>query len=172
MIKKNVFLIGPRACGKTCVGRVLADRLGVDFLDTDHVFVAATGMNIAGYIEQFGWDGFRAKEGEIFEGVASSCCRVVGCGGGIVLRAENRAVLSSGLTLYLKTAPEILAERLMRDPNVAQRPSLTGKSIVAEVREVLRERASLYEACADVVLPQGELEKTVAAALVALNRFS
>ena len=44
---KNIFLIGPRACGKTSVGRALADRLGRDFVDTDHALGASLGMEIA-----------------------------------------------------------------------------------------------------------------------------
>ncbi|QJB54888.1 shikimate kinase AroL [Pseudodesulfovibrio sp. zrk46] len=172
MIKKNVFLIGPRACGKTSVGRALADKLGIDFVDTDHELVASVGMEIAEYVEQNGWDGFRDKETETLGRVVSEGVRVVGCGGGIVLREANREMLKEGVTLYLKTDPEVLAERLMRDPNEAQRPSLTGKSIVDEVREILAERAPLYEGYADAVLPEGELKMVVEAAIKEVELLS
>lgn len=171
-IQRNIFLIGPRACGKTSVGLALAERLGVDFADTDHVLVESVGMEISDYVEKNGWEGFRDKETETLENVAGEGVRVVGCGGGIVLREANRALLKTGLTIYLKTAPEVLAERLMQDPNEAQRPSLTGKSIVDEVREILTERASLYEGCADIILPEAELAEVVEFAVQRINDLS
>lgn len=171
-IKRNIFLIGPRACGKTSVGRKLAEELGLEFVDTDHALVASVGMEIADYVDQNGWDAFRDREAETLEQVADEGIRVVGCGGGIVLREENREVLKSGLVLYLKTDPEELARRLMNDPNEAQRPSLTGKSIVEEVREVLAGRAPLYEGCADIILSQGELGEIVDFARTEIVRLS
>ncbi len=171
-MKRNIFLIGPRACGKTSVGRALAKQLGLDFVDTDHALVASVGMEIAEYVDQKGWDGFRDKETETLERVAGEAVRVVGCGGGIVLREQNREILKGGMVLYIKTAPEVLAERLMRDPNEAQRPSLTGKSIVDEVREILEERAPLYEGCADVILPEADLDTVVKVAAQEVKRLS
>ncbi len=170
-ITRNIFLIGPRACGKTSVGRALAKRLGMAFVDTDHELVRTVGMEIARYVEENGWEGFRDREAETLARIAGEGVRVVGCGGGIVLREENRAVLSTGIVCYLKTAPEVLADRLMQDPNEAQRPSLTGKSVVDEVREILAERASLYEACADVVLPQASLAIVVERAVKEIGRL-
>lgn len=170
--EKNIFLIGPRACGKTSVGRELADRLGREFVDTDHVLVKAVGMEIADYVEQNGWDAFRDREAEMLVREAAPGGRVIGCGGGIVLREENRAVLKTGVTLYLKAEPEELARRLMNDPNEAQRPSLTGKSVTDEVREVLCERASLYEGCADAVVTGASVPEVVDTALEQLHALS
>lgn len=170
-VTRNIFLIGPRACGKTTVGRVLADRLGLEFVDTDHELVRVAGMEVADYVGANGWDGFRDLEVETLARVAGESVRVVGCGGGIVLRQENREVLAAGIVLYLKTDPEVLAERLMRDPNEAQRPSLTGKALVDEVREILAERAHLYEGCADVVLLPGTLDDVVDRIMRELERL-
>lgn len=150
--KKNIFLIGPRACGKTSVGRLLAERLGCEFVDTDHALVSAVGMEISAYVEQHGWDAFRDREAETLARETASGGRVIGCGGGIVLREENRAVLRTGITVYLKTPVDELARRLMNDPNEAQRPSLTDKPIADEVKAVLAERAPLYEECADAIV--------------------
>lgn len=163
--EKNIFLIGPRACGKTSVGRAMADSLGREFVDTDHALVAAVGVEIAEYVEQHGWDAFRDRETETLAREAAVGGRVIGCGGGIVLREENRMILKQGITLYLKTAPEELARRLMADPLEAQRPSLTGKSVADEVREVLDQRAHLYEGCADAVVTGADLDRVVEAAL-------
>lgn len=171
-LNRNIFLIGPRACGKTSVGMALAEKLGFDFVDTDHRLVENVGMEIANFVEKHGWEGFRDKETETLQAVARHSPQVIGCGGGIILREINREVLARGLTLYLKTDPEVLAERLMRDPNEAQRPSLTGKSIVDEVREILADRAHLYEECADVILDEGGLDEVVGQAIRAIEKSS
>lgn len=159
--ERTVFLIGPRACGKTSVGRGLAERLGLDFVDTDHRLVADVGMEVAEYVEAVGWDVFRDKETEVLKAVAAEGPQVIGCGGGIVLREANREILASGMTVYLKTDPDELVRRLMQDPNEAQRPSLTGRSLTDEVHDILAERAPLYEGCADVVVSGGSLEAVV-----------
>jgi len=165
----NIFLIGPRACGKTSAGRLLAERLGREFIDTDHAFVAAAGMEIGDYVERNGWDAFRDREAEIFAREAAPGGRVIGCGGGIILREENREILKTGTTIYLKVEPEELARRLMNDPGEAQRPSLTGKSLVDEVRDVLTGRRSLYEGCADIVVMGESLEDVVEQAVQKAN---
>lgn len=160
-LKRNIYLIGPRACGKTSVGRALAASLGIDFIDTDHAVVENVGMEIAEYVEANGWDAFRDKESEILSLISDSGPMVVGCGGGIILREQNRSFLRRGIVIYLRTDVELLAQRLMADPNETQRPSLTGKPLVEEVREILAERAPLYEGCADIKLPQGTIEEMV-----------
>ncbi len=169
--KKNIFLIGPRACGKTSVGRALARQLGLSFIDTDHVVVETVGMEIAQYVEQNGWDAFRDQEAQALQNLIGSSGQVVGCGGGIVLRERNREALQTGVTLYLEVAPEELARRLELDPNEAQRPSLTGKTIVEEVREILAERVPLYQKCADVTLRQGAPEEIVSQAVHEIKRL-
>ncbi|MFH1912699.1 MAG: shikimate kinase AroL [Pseudomonadota bacterium] len=169
--KKTIFLIGPRGCGKTSVGRALARRLGCGFEDTDHMVVEAVGCEIADSVAEHGWDAFRDRETEALKR-AAALPGVVGCGGGIVLREGNRAILRTGVVLYLQTSVETLTARLTRNPNEAQRPSLTGKSLADEVREVLAARAPLYEACADIVLPEGPLDAVVDRAVGELDRLA
>ena len=168
---RTIYLIGPRACGKTSLGAALARRLGLSFIDTDHELVRAAGMEIADIVERRGWDAFRDLESKTLARIASGPVRVVGCGGGIVLREENRAVLARGAVIYLKVEPEELARRLMTDPNEAQRPSLTGKGLVEEIGEILAQRAPLYEGCADIVLPPAGLADMVETAERELKLF-
>jgi shikimate kinase len=146
--------------------------IGLDFVDTDHVFVDSVGMEIAEYIDKNGWEAFRDRETEILKLVAGKEFCIIGCGGGIVLREKNREILKTGITLYLETDPAELARRLTADPNAMQRPSLTGKSIADEVNEVLAERESLYVGCADLVLPQGEVDEIAEYASVEISRLS
>ncbi|WP_320009243.1 shikimate kinase AroL [Maridesulfovibrio sp.] len=147
----NIYLIGPRACGKTTVGECLADNLKLDFFDTDKVLVEKAGCEISEYVQQNGWDAFRDLEVEVLAELSRNTGAVISCGGGIVVREENRIVLRKNFTVYIKTDVEILAGRLQLDPNHDQRPSLTGKSIVDEIREVLDERESLYDGSASFI---------------------
>jgi shikimate kinase len=173
---KNIFLIGPRGCGKTSVGIALARRLGCGFSDTDHALVEAVGMEIAEYVAEQGWEAFRDRETQTLGRVAAAGADeggwVIGCGGGIVLRPRNREILATGITLYLRTSVQTLADRLAKDLNEAQRPSLTGRPVVEEVRDVLAERAELYEGCADAILPEADLDELVELAVTQVRRLS
>jgi shikimate kinase len=166
----NVFLVGPRASGKTSLGRMLAGRLGRPFTDADEAVVGALGASIADFVAASGWRRFRDKETAVLRRLCRQGGQVVACGGGVVLRAANRRLLGSGIVISLRADPLVLAGRLAKDPNAAQRPSLTGRPLLDEVAEVVAAREPLYTACADLVLPAGaELAALVelAAAFVA-----
>jgi hypothetical protein len=98
---------------------------------------------VAELVDAGGWEAFREAESVALAEVAMFSGQVVSCGGGIVLREENRARLCGGIVLYLKASPEALAERLLRNPLEAQRPSLTGGG-VAERRAGARGARAVY----------------------------
>ncbi|WP_147821132.1 shikimate kinase AroL [Salidesulfovibrio onnuriiensis] len=158
---KNIYLIGPRASGKTTVGKALASTLDRPFVDTDQAFVEQFDQQIADCVKNDGWDVFRKRESDILRTLSGKGGMVVACGGGIVLRDANRQILSRGITIYLLADPEVLAGRLAKDPIEAQRPSLTGKSITDEVQEVLSMRDPMYRECAHVVLHQKGVDAMV-----------
>lgn len=148
-----IFLVGPRASGKTTVGRRLAGELGLEFLDTDSKLAEKETASVAKVIEKYGWAVFRALESEVLSDAASGPPKVVATGGGVVLSAENRAVMrKKGLVFYLSAPAEVLADRLRADPKTDQRPSLTGRSVVDEVAQVLAEREALYRDAAHQVI--------------------
>lgn len=148
---KNIYLTGYRASGKTSVGRMLAERLGLEFVDSDHVFTGRHGT-VSDYVRGHGWEAFRDREAEIVRELAAEKGLVVSLGGGAVLRAENREALKNGVVVYLSASAETLAQRLSGDPDADQRPSLTGKTIVQEVEDVLVQRRGVYEECADYMI--------------------
>ncbi len=155
--QRPVFLIGPRACGKTSVGRSLAQWLGWSFTDTDEALQQRCGRTIADITATDGWDAFRQEESRTLR-LVTAPRTVISTGGGMVLMPENCAFMRAhGQIFYLCAPVSVLAERLARNPLAAQRPSLTGKSIAEEVEDVLRQRAPLYEQCArhivDATLP-------------------
>ncbi len=165
----NVYLIGPRASGKTSLGRLLAERLGRPFADLDEEFRRTRGESIAALVAREGWERFREIERDILAETGKTQGRVVATGGGVVLLPENRKVLAKGLVIYLQTDPARLAERLTADFNPEQRPSLTGLELFEEIRTTLAEREPLYLAAAQVVLPEGPLEEMAERAAKALS---
>lgn len=154
---RRVYLVGPRASGKTTVGKALAARAGWNFEDTDATVVATAGMTVEQIVEREGWEGFRRRETEALRATLGRDCLVAATGGGMVLADENRRMLrEGGLVVYLRGSVELLAGRLARDPLAAQRPSLTGRPIADEVAGVLAAREPLYRECAHAVLDAGD----------------
>ncbi len=153
-ITKNIFLTGPRGSGKTSVGRLAAESLGLEFVDADRLFVETHRQEIAALVEKEGWEAFRKRESEILESVCKHPVpRLVATGGGIVLSEANRRLMrESGLVFYLKAPAEILAARLMKEPLAGQRPSLTGKSPAEEMAMVLAQREELYRGTAHYIV--------------------
>ncbi len=168
----NIYLIGARASGKTTLGRRLSAKLKRPFVDTDQRVRLRTGKTVADIVAAGGWEAFRDEESLALSEVAVFTGQVVSCGGGIVLRQENRDLLAAGRVFYLKAPAEVLARRLERSPGKAQRPSLTGADIKTELRQVLAEREALYLDCAGVVLRADQpLEALVGEALAEIGRL-
>lgn len=170
--ERNIYLIGARASGKTTLGRKLAARLKRPFVDTDRRVRLRTGRSVAELVDAGGWEAFREAESIALAEVAVFSGQVVSCGGGIVLRQENRDLLAKGIVLYLKASAEVLAGRLARDPLETQRPTLTGGGVVDEVSQVLAERGAIYLACANAVLPaEAPLPELMELALAEIERL-
>lgn len=153
-----IYLVGPRACGKTTLGRALSEVLDVPYCDTDQHLRARLGMDVAAMVDRWGWEGFRLRESETLRLVTRELAGrgVVATGGGMVLAAENRRYMREhGRVFFLSAPVAVLAARLRRNPLAAQRPSLTGKSLDEEVREVLEARLPLYREAAHHELDAG-----------------
>ena len=151
-MSKIIFLVGARAAGKTTMGKLLAQQLGFSFVDTDVHLLETTKKTVAEIVEKEGWEGFRARESQVLRDVVETD-RVIATGGGMVLADHNRDFMKSkGTVFYLSAPAKVLAGRLAADPNIAQRPSLTGLSIVDEMEKVLTDRQALYLDAAHHVL--------------------
>lgn len=143
-MNNTIFLVGARAAGKTTMGKMLANKLSFSFIDTDCHLLETTQKTVAEIVEKEGWKGFRARESQILIDTTKPN-RVIATGGGMVLAEHNRHFMKqNGTVIFLSATAATLAARLMKDPNVAQRPSLTGLSIVDEMEKVLAERLPLY----------------------------
>ncbi|EKT54311.1 shikimate kinase AroL [Providencia burhodogranariea] len=146
------YIIGPRGSGKTTIGKQLAEHKSFQFVDTDKLIVERAGMSIAQIVEQHGWEYFRRLESDVLKSISEQNV-IVSTGGGIILSKENQQVMrDNGTVIYLSAKPEVLAARLAAEPQADQRPSLTGKSILEEIEEVISQREPLYRAAAHHVV--------------------
>lgn len=149
----TISLVGLPGCGKTTVGRQLARRLQLPFVDSDQVIEARLGCSIREFFEREGEEHFREIEQEEIDRLTQQNGQVLSTGGGAVLRQENRHNLHSrGKVVYLKSTPEELFRRLKYDTS---RPLLQVADPLSRLRDMFSRRDPLYRDAAHFVLETG-----------------
>jgi shikimate kinase len=139
--------------GKSTVGRLLARRLKLRFIDSDHEIEARCGVKIPHIFEIEGEPGFRAREAQAIAELTALDDIVLATGGGAVLSPANRAQLAArGTVVYLRAKPEDLYGRVKHDRN---RPLLATGAPLERLRELYAERDPLYREVAHVVVETG-----------------
>lgn len=150
---ERIFLIGYRGTGKSTIGRLLADRLGWEWLDADVLLEERAGKSIRQIFDQEGEAGFREFESALLEELCGRKRCVTATGGGVILQPENRKRLrESGVCIWLQADAATIWRRINADQTTAaRRPTLTvgGR---AEVEQLLQVREPLYRACADFIV--------------------
>jgi shikimate kinase len=145
--------VGLPGSGKTTVGRQLARRLQLPFLDTDHAIEHRIGCAIRAFFEREGESRFRDIEQEVIDELTAGGPCVISTGGGAVLRSSNRQHLRErSQVVYLKSTPEELFRRLRHDVN---RPLLQVADPLSRMRELFAARDPLYRETAHYVLETG-----------------
>ena len=149
----NLYLVGMMGAGKTTVGRLLARRLKLRFLDSDHEIEARCGVKIPLVFEIEGEAGFRAREAQVIAELTALTGVVLATGGGAVLAQENRRLLAErGVVIYLRARPEDLYERVRQDRN---RPLLATADPLGRLHELYAQRDPLYREVADLTVETG-----------------
>ncbi len=149
-MQQAVFLVGPMGAGKSTIGRLLAQRLGCEFYDTDHLIEERTGADIPWIFDVEGEAGFRERESAVLVEMAELRSGVVATGGGIVMRDNNRKVLRNHCkAVYLTASIQQLVERTYKDK---KRPLLQVEDPKAKIIELFELRDPLYREVADHVL--------------------
>ncbi len=143
----NLYLIGMMASGKSTLGVELAAQLGFQFFDTDVLIEQVAGCPIPDIFAERGEAYFRDLETQVLAQLSSYTRLVIATGGGIVLRPQNWSYLHHGLTIWLDVAPELIWQRLSRDPG--QRPLLQTPDPQLTLRRLMQQRQPFY-AQADV----------------------
>ncbi|MFT3961697.1 shikimate kinase [Propionivibrio sp.] len=152
---ENIYLVGLMGAGKTTIGRSLAKRLGLRFVDTDKEIEARTGVSIPTIFEIEGEDGFRKRESQVIAETSAKNGLVVATGGGGVLREENRVNMrASGFVIYLNVQPQMLWERTRHDKN---RPLLQVADPLSKLTQLFTVRDPLYREVASLVVDGGRM---------------
>jgi len=146
----NIFLVGPMGSGKSAVGRQLARRLGLEFVDSDAEIEARTGVDVACIFDREGEAGFRARERDVIDQLTRRSRSLVATGGGAVLDADTRERLRSrGCVVYLRTSVD---QQLARTRRGTHRPLLENPDPRGTLQRLMLQRAHLYEETADLAI--------------------
>src|SRR5258706_14348042 len=149
----NLFLVGMMGAGKTTVGRLLARRLKLRFVDSDQEIERRCGVKVPTIFDIEGEAGFRMREAQTLAELTALEGIVLATGGGAVLAEDNRRRLAGrGTVIYLSARPEDLFERERQDRN---RPLLATPDPLARLRVLHGERDPLYRAIADLLVDSG-----------------
>ncbi len=154
--RDNIVLTGFMGSGKTTIGKLLSERYGYTFIDTDQYIEEKCGCTIAELFSKKGESYFRQLETDILKELNVSLTHaVLSTGGGLPLREENAAELATlGTVIYLQITPEEVISRLSGDNT---RPLLSGDDPEQKVRDLLTYRIPLYERAADLTIPVTKL---------------
>lgn len=153
----NIVLCGFMGSGKTVVGKNVAEKLGMNFVDTDEEIAKREGKSIAEIFVQNGEDYFRTLENKVLNDLLSAENTVVSLGGGIAAKKENHNTLKRiGRVILLDCG---IKETLKRIKNDKTRPLAVGEK---EIINLYNKRKPLYEEVADLIADSGEdINKTV-----------
>jgi shikimate kinase len=161
----NLFLVGPMAAGKSSIGRRLARRFALPFVDLDAEIVARTGASVNLIFEHEGEAGFRERESQALEDLSARDGIVLATGGGSVLSTANRRLLRErGFVVWLRASVE---QQLARTANDRTRPLLATPDRRGRLEALAREREPLYAEVADVAFEGGRLGAGAASERVA-----
>lgn len=151
----NITLIGFRGTGKTTIAKLLAKKLDKKLISTDEEIAKKTKMPIAKFVKKYGWDKFREVESDVIEYVSDFDECVFDTGGGIVMRNENIINLKKNSLIVLLTADiKTITNRLK---NGKERPALTSKNYLDEIKDVLQEREARYKRASDYTIDTSRL---------------
>ena len=143
MLRKteNIVLVGMPASGKTTIGKRIAEKLGMDFVDCDDEIVKKTGKSIPGIFAEFGETGFRDVEAETVKEVSARKNTVIATGGGAILRETNTDMLRENGRIYF------VDRNLESLIPTSDRPTASSREAI---EKRYRERYGIYVSCCDV----------------------
>ena len=155
---RSIVMVGMMGCGKSAIGRRLANALDLKFVDADDEIEKAAGMSISEIFQQLGEQHFRDGERRVIARLLAGGPQVLSTGGGAYMSEETRErVRTTGIAVWLKAELPILMKRVMRRDN---RPLLKTHNPEARMRELLDIRNPIY-AEADITVESREIAHDV-----------
>src|SRR5580692_420244 len=168
---RSIVLVGMMGVGKSSIGRRLAARLGVPFVDADAEIEKAAGMSIADIFARHGEADFRGGEARVIARLLDGGPQVLATGGGAVMNADTRAAIKAkGVSIWLTAELDVLMRRIHKRRH--ERPMLQTADPAARLRELLAEREPAY-ALSDLTVQSREVphEAIVTEIVMALSGF-
>ena len=139
---KNIVLVGLMGAGKSSVGKLLAQKLNLSFVDTDELIEKKENIKISDIFSKYGEQYFRDLENKVISDLATKTSLVISTGGGSVQNINNlNALKETGFVIYLKAAPDILFERIKNDNS---RPLLKTSNPLETLENLLKKRETNY----------------------------
>ena len=152
--RRSIVLVGMMGVGKSSIGRRLAARLGVPFIDADAEIEKAAGMSIADIFARHGETYFRSGEARVIARLLDSGPQVLASGGGAVMNADTQAAIKAkGVSVWLKAEIDVLLRRVAKRKN--ERPMLQSDDLSETLRQLLIAREPAY-AQADLTVQSHE----------------
>jgi shikimate kinase len=140
---RSIVLVGMMGAGKSSIGRRLASRLNIPFVDADTEIEKAAGMSIADIFARHGEADFRSGEARVIGRLLDGGPQVLATGGGAVMNADTRAAIKAkGVSIWLTAEVEVLMRRIHKRRH--ERPMLQAADPAARLRELLAEREPVY----------------------------
>ncbi len=149
IVPRTLILVGLMGAGKTCIGRELANRLGLPFVDADIEIEAAAGCSIDDIFKLYGEAEFRAGERRVIARLLNGPVHILATGGGAFLDEKTREhIREKGISIWLRASLDLLVSRVSRRNN---RPLLKGGDQREILERLIEERYPIYEQ-ADIVV--------------------
>jgi shikimate kinase len=150
----NIYLVGLMGVGKSTIGKKLASRLGVSFIDCDQELERRNGVTVSTIFDIEGESGFRKRETRLLEELVEQDIGVIATGGGVVTQKSNRALLKNkGCVIYLNASVDLLWSRLRYCKN---RPLLENQNPKKKLQALYQQRDPLYREVATTVVSVGK----------------
>lgn len=152
MYPKMIYLIGPMGAGKSTIGRMLAQKMGLSFLDIDREIEERSGVSIAWIFDKEGEEGFRQRETAVIKELSEQSEKyVIATGGGSILRLENQKIMAAtGFVVFLETSVDTQVERTSKDK---RRPLLqNGADRRKVLEEIYQKRLPIYQSLSDLTV--------------------
>ena len=140
---KRIALIGMMGSGKSTVAKALAEKINFELQELDEIFEKEENISIADFFRKNGEENFRIKETQILKNALKKENTIISCGGGIIIKKENRDLLFQKdiLTIYLKADKNTILKRIKKD---TKRPLLNTKNQLETIEEILSNREVFY----------------------------
>ncbi len=155
---RSLVMVGLMGCGKSAIGRRLANRLSLPFVDADEEIENVAGMSISDIFAEYGEAHFRDREAKVIKRLLGDGPQVLATGGGAFMNPDTRtAVKEKGVSIWLRAELPVLMRRVMKRTT---RPLLKTADPEAVMRRLMEERYPIY-ASADIVVESRDVPHEV-----------